>query len=143
MDNGRYLDISDQINNGVVNIHQEVLRLIMQEFNIKKELKDIDNIIRSKQMFFGTKTYDLTDIITKACKPFAENLIESLYTVHNGELGDLQMILLAGGGSELIFDIVKEELKNIVRVDKIYNAEFSNSQGYYKYGMLLRNQGLF
>lgn len=143
MDNGRYLDISDQINNGVVNIHQEVLRLIMQEFNIKKELKDIDNIIRSKQMFFGTKTYDLTDIINKACKPFAENLIESLYTVHNGELGDLQMILLAGGGSELIFDIVKEELKNIVRVDKIYNAEFSNSQGYYKYGMLLRNQGLF
>lgn len=143
MDNGRYLDASDQINNGVVNIHQEVLRLIMQEYNIKKELKDIDEIIRKKELFFNTQTYDITDIIKRACKPFAESIIESLYTSHNGELGDLQMILLAGGGAELIFDYVKEELKNIVRVDKVYNSEFSNSQGYYKYGMLLRNQGLF
>lgn len=144
MENGRYLQtLSDQINIGVSQIHQEVLRLIMQNYNIKKELKDIDNIVRNKEFFYNTKTYNINDIIQQTCEPFADNLIETLYTINNGELGNLRMILLAGGGAELIFDYIKNKLQNIVYVDKIYNAEFSNSQGYYKYGKLLKNQNIF
>ena len=144
MENGRYIEtLSDQINNGVSQMHQEILRLIMEKLNIKKELKDIDEIVRSKSLFHNRQTYDMTDIIAEAAKPFAENLVESLYTINNGELGNLQMILLTGGGAEIIYKYVKETLDSVVRVDKIYNSEFSNSQGYYKYGMLLRNQHYF
>lgn len=144
MENGRYLETtSSQVNEGVSMIHQEVLRLIMQELNIKKELKDIDTIVRNKELFFGTKTYDMTDIIRRASEPFAESIVEHLYTINNGELGNLQMILLAGGGAELIYEYVKEKLKNVVNVEKIYNSEFGNANGYYKYGKLLQSQQLW
>ena len=143
MENGRYIEIlSDQINNGVSQMHQEVLRLIMEEFNIKKELKDIDNIVRNNSLFYSTKTYDMTNIIKKASEPFADSIIEALYTITNGDLGNIQMILLTGGGAELTFNYIKDNLKEIVKVDKLYNSEFSNSQGYFKYGMLLKNQSM-
>ena len=144
MENGRYLQtLSDQINTGVSQIHQEILRLIMQNHNIKKELKDIDTIVRNKEFFYSTKTYNINDIIKQACEPFADNIIENLYTINNGELGNLHMVLLAGGGAELIFDYMKNKLQNVVRVEKVHNAEFSNSQGYYKYGKLLKNNNQF
>ena len=144
MEDGRYLEtFCDQLNSGVVQIHQEILRLIMQEYNVKKELKDIDLITRNKQFFYNTKTYNIEHIIKKASEPFADNIIESLYTIHNGDLGNLNMILLAGGGAELTFDYIKDKLKNTVKIEKIYNSEFANSQGYYKYGMLLKNNGRF
>lgn len=141
--NGRYLDSSDQINNGVSQIHQEILRLIMQNYNIKKELKDIDEITRNKQVFYNTNTYNIESIINQASEAYADNIIESLYTIRNGELGDLQLILITGGGANLTFEYIKEKLKNTVRVDKIDNSEFANAQGYYRYGMFLHNQQVF
>lgn len=138
--NGRYLDISDQINNGVSQIHQEVLRLIMQNYNIKKELKDIDDIVRNKEFYYNTKNYNIESIINQASEAYADNIIESLYTIRNGELGDLQLILITGGGGNLTFDYIKNKLKNTVLVEKIDNSEFANSQGYYRYGLFLHNQ---
>ena len=144
MENGRYIEtLSDQLNNGVSQMHQEVLRLIMERLDIKKELKDIDVIVRSNELFHNRRTYDMTKIIADAAQPYAENLVESLYTINNGDLGNLQMILLTGGGAEILYPYVKEALDSIVNVVKLDNAEFSNSQGYYKYGELLQNQGYF
>ena len=144
MENGRYIEISsDQINTGVSQVHQEVLRLIMEKFNIKKELKEIDKIVRTKELFYSTKTYDMKPIIKEASEPFAENIIETLYTINNGELGNVSMILLTGGGAEIVYEYIRENLKDVVRVEKLYNSEFSNAQGYFKYGQLLKNQGYF
>lgn len=141
--NGRYLDMSDQINNGVSQIHQEILRLIMQNFNIKKELKDIDEIVRNKQLFYNTNIYNIESIINQASESYADNIIESLYAIRNGELGDLQLILITGGGGNLTFNYIKNKLKNIVKVEQIDNSEFANSQGYYRYGMFLHSQQAF
>lgn len=141
--NGRYLDNSDQLNNGVSQIHQEILRLIMQEHNIKKELKDIDEITRNRKLFYNTKTYNMDSIIQRASKAYADNIVEALYTTRNGELGDLQLVLLAGGGGELTYEYIKDKLKDIVLVEKVDNSEFANSQGYYKYGLFLHNQHAF
>lgn len=144
MQNGRYMEtISDQINNGVSQMHQEILRLIMEKYNIKKELKDIDEIVRDTSFFHNRHTYDLTRIIADAARPFAENLVESLYTITNDTLGNMQMILLTGGGAELIYSYVADMLHSTVKVIKLNNAEFSNSQGYFKYGKFLKNQGYF
>ena len=109
MENGRYIEISsDQINTGVSQVHQEVLRLIMEKFNIKKELKEIDKIVRTKELFYSTKTYDMKPIIKEASEPFAENIIETLYTINNGELGNVSMILLTGGGAEIVYEYIRE-----------------------------------
>ena len=144
MENGRYIETyCDQLNSGVVQIHNEILRLIMQNYNIKKELKDIDEIVRNKQVFYSTKTYNIEHLIKQATEPFADNIIESLYTIHNGELGNISRILLTGGGAELTFEYIKEKLKNTVQVEKIYNSEFANAQGYYKYGKFLKNNNMF
>ena len=53
------------------------------------------------------------------------------------------MLLLTGGGADLIYPYIKSKLKNIIQVEQIYNSEFANSQGYYRYGVLLRNNKLF
>jgi len=144
MENGRYIEpLSDQLNKGVSQIHQEVLRLTMEQHNVKKELKDMDDIVRTGKLFHNRNEYDMSNIIREAAKPFAEDIVENLYTINNGDLGSLQTILLTGGGAEIVFPYIKDILKQIVNVEKLYNAEFSNSQGYYRYGKLLKNKGMF
>lgn len=144
MKQGRYVEtLSDQLNKGVSQMHQEVLRLIMEKYNIKKELKDIDSIVRTKELFHNRQTIEMSKIIAEAAKPFAEDLVESLYTVTNDGLGDLDLLLLTGGGAELIYSYVNEMLNNVIKVVKLDNTEFANSKGYYKYGKLLKNQKYF
>lgn len=144
MENGRYIEpMSDQLNKGVSQMHQEVLRLIMERYNIKKELKDIDDIVRNGKLFHNRKEYDISTIIRDAARPFTEDIVENLYTISNGDLGGLQTVLLTGGGAEIIYPFVKELLYETVNVEKIYDAGYSNSRGYYRYGMLLKSQGMF
>jgi hypothetical protein len=140
MENGRYIEpLSDQFNKGVNTIHQEILRLIMEEFSIKKELKDLDQIVRERSFMHNTRTYDIDHIITKAAKPFAEDIIENLHTISNDQLGAVNHIIFTGGGSEIIYEFAEKLLRNIVESSLMENAEFCNSNGYYKYGLLLQN----
>jgi plasmid segregation protein ParM len=142
MENGRYIEpLSDQFNKGVNQIHQEMLRLVMERLNIKKELKDMDEIARSGKLYHNMHEYNLSKIIADAAKPFAEDLIESLITVSNDQLGSMQRLILTGGGSEIIHPFVKELLDGIIEVELMPGAEFCNVSGYYKYGLLLRNAG--
>jgi plasmid segregation protein ParM len=144
MENGVYMEtLSDQFNKGVNQIHQEVLRLIMERLNIKKELKDMDEIVRTGILFHNMQEYNVAKIIDDAVKPFAEDLIDNLHTVSNDTLGSLQRIILTGGGSEIIHTHVKQLLAGIVEVELITDAEYSNVRGYYKYGLLLKNAGAF
>lgn len=143
MDNGSYIEIlSDQFNKGVNSIHQEILRLIMEEFGIKKELRDMDEIVRDKAFMHNTKIYDVEHIIHKAAKPFAEDIIENLHTISNDQLGAVNHIIFTGGGSEIVYLFVQRLLKDIVQSSLMENAEFCNANGYYKYGLLLQNAQL-
>lgn len=144
MENGRYIEpLSDQFNTGVNQIHQEILRLIMERLNIKKELKDLDEIVRSGKLFHAMKEYDIKRIIADATTPFAENIVENLHTISNDTLASMQRIILAGGGASIIYPYVKDLLKNDIEVSLMDNSEFCNASGYYKYGLLLKNQNCF
>jgi hypothetical protein len=55
----------------------------------------------------------------------------------------MQRIILTGGGAELIYPYVKQELAQTIDVSLMENAEFCNASGYYKYGLLLKQQGYF
>jgi len=140
MENGRYIEtLSDQLNKGVNQMHQEILRLIMDKLNIKKELKDMDSIVRTGELFHNMKTYKVHDIIAQAAKPFAEDIVENLHTITNDQLGGMQRIILTGGGAELVYSYVKKALSGIIEVHIMDDAEFCNASGYYKYGVLLKN----
>ena len=142
MENGRYIEpLSDQLNKGVNQMHQEILRLIMEKLNIKKELREMDNIVRSGELFHNMKTYKVNDIIAQAAKPFAEDIVENLYTITNDQLGGMQHVILTGGGAELIYPYVKKALNGIIEVSIMEDAEYCNANGYYKYGILLKNTG--
>lgn len=142
MENGRYNEVlSDQFNKGVNQIHQEILRLIMERLNIKKELKDMDEIVRSGRLFHNKKEYNIEKIISDACLPFAEDIIDNLINTSNDTLGSMQRIIMTGGGAELIFPYVKKMVEDIVEVSIMENAEFCNASGYYKYGLLLQKAG--
>lgn len=142
MENGRYIEVmSDQFNKGVNQIHQEVLRLIMGRLNIKKELKDMDDIVRSGKVFHNKKEYNVTKIIADASKPFAADIVDNLVTVTNDTLGSMQRVILTGGGAEIIYPYVKELLEDVIDVELMSNAEYCNASGYYKYGLLLQQGG--
>jgi plasmid segregation protein ParM len=144
MENGRYIEpLSDQINRGVFHIHQEILRLIMERLNVKKELREIDEITRSGELFYNKKIYNIQQIIEDAVKPFANDVVESLYTISNDTLGSIQKVILTGGGSSLIYPYVSDALSSVVEVALMENAEFSNASGYHKYGLLLKSAGAF
>jgi plasmid segregation protein ParM len=142
MENGRYIEtISDQLNKGVNQMHQEILRLIMEHYNIKKELREMDSIVRSGELFHNMRTYKVHDIIAKAAKPFAEDIVENLHTITNDQLGGMQRIILTGGGAELVYPYIKKALSGVIEVSIMHDAEFCNASGYFKFGTLLKNTG--
>ncbi|MNV04255.1 hypothetical protein D3C71_945460 [compost metagenome] len=143
MENGRYVEpLSDQFNKGVNTIHQEILRLIMEEFGIKKELRDLDEIVRKRSFMHNTKTYDIDHIVVKAAIPFTEDIIENLHTISNDQLGAVNHIIFTGGGAEIIYPFVERLLKNVVESSLMEDAEFCNATGYHKYGLLLQKAQL-
>lgn len=140
MENGRYVEpLSDQFNKGVNTIHQEILRLIMEKYGIKKELKDLDQFVRDGYFYHNTKTYDIKDIVATAALPFAEDIVESLHTISNDQLGSVNHIIFTGGGSEIIYPHIIPLLHGIVETSVMDNSEFCNATGYHKYGLLLQN----
>lgn len=144
LENGRYIELlSDQLNKGINQIHNECIKLIMNQLGIKKEVKEIDEAIRNKKLFHNTKFYDIESIINTASKPFAEDIVESLINLSNDQLGSMQNLLLTGGGAEILCPFIKRELYDIINISKIDNSEFSNASGYYKYGKLLKNVNQF
>jgi plasmid segregation protein ParM len=144
MEDGRYVEpLSDQFNKGVNQLHNEILRLIMERLNIKKELRDLDEIVRSGKLFHNMKEYNIAKIIEDAARPFAEDIVENLHTISNDTLGSMQRVILTGGGAEIIYPYVRLLLQDIVEVSLMENAEFCNASGYYKYGLLLKNAGAF
>jgi plasmid segregation protein ParM len=142
MENGSYIEIkSDQLNKGVVQIHQECLRLIMERLGIKKELNDMDEIVRNGEIYHNREYHNVTDIIEDAARPFAADIVDNLHLLSNDQLGSMQRILITGGGASIISQYVQELLNNVIKVSAMNNAEFSNPNGYYKYGLLLKNNG--
>jgi plasmid segregation protein ParM len=139
MENGRYIEpLSDQFNKGVNTIHQEILRLIMERYGIKKEMKDLDQYVRSGFVYHNTKEYDINQIITDAAIPFAEDIVESLHTTSNDQLGSVNHIIFTGGGAEIIYPYILPMLNGIVNASVMDESEFCNAQGYHKYGLLLQ-----
>jgi plasmid segregation protein ParM len=144
METGRYVEVlSDQFNKGINQVHNECIRLIMDKFGVKKEMKDIDEIIRTGVLFHNTKEYNISKIIEDAAKPFAIDIVDNLINLSNDQLGSMQHLLLTGGGGNVIYPYLKAELEGIIEVSLIENSEFSNANGYYKYGKLLENAGQF
>lgn len=139
MENGRYVELlSDQFNKGVNTIHQEILRLIMEKHGIKKELKDLDQIVRDGYFYHNTKLIDVNHIIDEAARPFAEDIVESLHTTSNDQLGSVNHVIFTGGGAEIIYSHILPLLNGIVQTSIMYDSEFCNATGYYKYGLLLQ-----
>ena len=144
MENGRYIELlSDQFNKGINQVHNECIRLIMDQLGIKKEMKEIDEAIRTKKLFHNTKEYNISKIIEQSAKPFAIDIVDNLINLSNDQLGSMQHLLLTGGGASILYPYIKEELNNIIEVSLIDNSEFSNASGYYKYGKLLKNVNQF
>ncbi|AEO93764.1 partition protein [Bacillus phage G] len=140
MENGRYIEpLSDQLNKGVNTIHQEILRLIMEKYGIKKELKDLDQFVRDGKFYHNTRDYDIRDIIKDAARPFAEDIVESLHTISNDQLGSVNHVIFTGGGASIIYEHIIPLLNSIVETSIMDDSEFCNASGYYKYGLLLQN----
>lgn len=142
MENGAYVEtLSDQLNKGVNQIHQEVLHLVMDRLQIKKELKEMDDIVRTGKLFHNTKIYDVNKILDDVAIPFAEDIVENLHTISNDQLGSVNHIITTGGGSEIIYPFANANLKGVVETSIMDSAEFCNASGYYKYGLLLKSAG--
>lgn len=142
MENGRYIEtLSDQLNKGVNTMHQEVLRLIMERMQIKKELKDMDEIVRTGTLFHNTKEYDINKILDDVAAPYAEDIVDNLHIISNDQLGSVNHVIMTGGGAEIVYPFVAKHLKDIVEVSVMDKAEFCNASGYYKYGLLLKSAG--
>lgn len=142
MEAGSYIEtLSYQYNNGVNQIHQEVLRLIMERLQIKKELREMDEIVRTGKLFHNTKHIDVNKILDDVAIPFAEDIADNLHTISNDQLGSVNHIIFTGGGSEIIYPFVSAKLKGVVETSIMDKAEFCNASGYYKYGLLLKTAG--
>ena len=124
---------------GVSNVHIEIRKRLMKEFGLRKELSEIDEIVRSKTIYLDGREVSIEDMILEAVKPFAEKIVDAI-PLYISNPKEIRQIILTGGGAYLMQEYFKMAFpKNSILV--LPNAEYSNAEGYYKYGQLLAKSG--
>lgn len=135
MRNGKYVSQdSFSIEMGMKDIHKELIRAIHAEFGILVNHKEINQICEDRSININGKPVDITRLVNAAAEPVALAIIEGI-RVEIPDVRKVDKVLACGGTMELVFDHFLEEYDG--HIEKMENCEYSNSEGYYKYGLMI------
>ncbi len=74
---------------------------------------------------------DISDVVIAACEPIAAGIFNHAVQIWPGGGASLDRILLTGGGSKLLGELVKDKLDHSV-IELIEDSQFANARGYWK-----------
>ncbi len=115
---------------GVLDVMQQVKRELMQKLKIDR-ISDaqIEQAISNGRLALWGKERDVTDLIARAAKEVGQQI--NLFMQEKiGRGGDLDMVLLVGGGASLLRDVIRNYHPRVVIPER---PQFSNARGMLKY----------
>ena len=128
---------SGSITGGVHNIIDCVRRDIMQRYsrdNISYSEAE-ECVRRTRTIKIKGEDKEVSDLVLSHVHNTARNIIGEIKSRWSQE-DEVDLVLLSGGGSILL----KEHLRDISHSTKLLeHAQFANSRGYFKHGLLLSN----
>ncbi|OIH08582.1 hypothetical protein A7M79_07145 [Acinetobacter baumannii] len=121
---------SDTKDFGVLNINEIIKNEMKEKFNIR-----FVNEVSLKKAYItgnyviGQKSHDIRNIILAAKQEYYKN-IENLLDKTIGDGSDVPVVILVGGGSYLLKDVLIERYGDSVVIP--HDPEFANARGFYK-----------
>lgn len=104
---------------------------IEQDFGVQLKLHQIEPVFLSKEFRKHGEIYDMSDVVTWACKATAMQLISEITNRWRGSW-KVDTIIVGGGGGMVLYPYIKPHFEN-VRIAP--NAQMAVVNGYNKYGM--------
>ncbi len=123
---------------GVLDVMQQVKREIMQKLKIDR-ISDaqVEQAIATGRLSLWGKERDVNDLIARASKEVGQQI--NLFMQEKiGRGGDLDMVLLVGGGANLLKDVIKHYHPRVVIPEK---PQFCNARGMLKYMTFVEGDG--
>ena len=124
----------------VYRLLEKKLILLFDEFGYSFEAsdKDLDNIIRTGEVFYAGKTYDVSKQVEEASREVASIIAKKVLDQWGNETNRLELIILSGGGAYVFSEYLKEEFEKRRQqgFQVIEDPQFSNVLGFYMYGCI-------
>jgi hypothetical protein len=100
--------------------------------------KDLDVIIRKGEFFYAGTTYDVSPQVEESAREVASSIAKDVLDSWGNETNRLESIILAGGGSYVFSEYLKEEFdaRRKQGFNIIENPQYSNVIGFYMYGCI-------
>lgn len=128
---GEYLsDKSCTIKKGMIDIHKELARYLNTTYDRNLPLTSMNEICRKQSFTHNGKIINLSDIIYQIEYPIADCILNESNAIL-GDTMDINLVIGVGG----TMSVTSQYFKNYYNCFTLNNIEFSNAEGYYKYGL--------
>lgn len=115
---------------GVSTALTEIAKAISDKYDIPLDLHKVENVVKAGSIKVFGKDMDITDIAVPCLKSLAAEISARAKTLWKSG-ADLDRIILAGGGAELLRLYLADIFPHALIAG---NAQFANASGFYKYG---------
>lgn len=133
-DDGEYVDAdSDTLEAGVFTAQERISAIYEKEFRKKPSHAQIEKLLRTGGVRVNGEPVDYTEYVQEALKPLRDG-VKSLMGKLWGTAGDIDLILLSGGGVGLV-DADTYQAYSQARV--VDDPQFANAIGYLHYARFL------
>lgn len=141
MEDGKYDESSFTVYEAMINLQQELRRLIQNKYHFPATDYELDRFLRARKIIFGRTTEDISGLIKEALQTRFPNLRNQLIT-NIGDFRHFSAVLLCGGGAyyykPLIERLVRETSHGFdVPVILMPKPQFSNANGYLKFAKMV------
>ncbi|MFW6028883.1 MAG: hypothetical protein ACOCRO_01375 [Halanaerobiales bacterium] len=103
-------------------------RKLNEKYNINKPLYQLEEIIRNKSFTYHSRNINIMDLIDKAYKLTANNIISEIQGLWP-DLWEMEKVIITGGGGVALYKHLKSYFNNSILVDE---GQFNNAKGYLK-----------
>jgi hypothetical protein len=139
MEGAKFSQDSFTIWHGVWEVQNELRKLIAKKFHYAMPHYKMDDVLRSGVAKIGAKLEPVEDLCKIAVETIFPALISEL-SLYVPDFRRFAALLLCGGGSNVFYDYLSELVG--IPVLSLDNPEYSNANGYRKYGLLKIQEGL-
>jgi plasmid segregation protein ParM len=108
-------------------------RLIADKHSVDLTVRACEELLRTKSVRLRGERIDLASLVEEAVKPVAKSIIDSAVQVFGaGSVDSVDGIFIAGGGSALLFDVLKKAWPQAVCAE---NPRFAVAEGMRRFGL--------
>ena len=134
----RASDNHKQYTNGADTLHESIANAVGSKFNFSGDVNRVEKALREglesgEFVYQRSKlnVYDITDIVVKETNEWTYDIVDKINRTFSN-LGDMDLLIVTGGGSNLINkEILEDEFKDSVHVLFADGSEIANVKGFY------------